>query len=81
MTVDKKGDTSVDDLYLGKYYVKVITPPTGYLIDEGQYDLECSYEGELVKTLERSTESSEQVMKQPFQIIKATKMERQTQTC
>lgn len=71
MTVDKKGDASVEDLYLGKYYVKEITPPTGYLIDEGEYDLECSYEGDLVKTVERSMESSEQVMKQPFQVIKA----------
>ena len=71
MPVDKKGDASVEDLYLGKYYVKEITPPTGYLIDEGEYDLECSYEGDLVKTVERSTESSEQVMKQPFQVIKA----------
>ena len=71
MTVDKKGDASVEDLYLGKYYVKEITPPTGYLIDGGEYDLECSYEGDLVKTVERSTESSEQVMKQPFQVIKA----------
>ena len=71
MTVDKKGDASVEDLYLGKYYVKEITPPIGYLIDEGEYDLECSYEGDFVKTVERSTESSEQVMKQPFQVIKA----------
>lgn len=71
MTVDKMGDASVEDLYLGKYYVKEITPPIGYLIDEGEYDLECSYEGDLVKTVERSTESSEQVMKQPFQVIKA----------
>lgn len=71
MNVDKKGDASVEDLYLGKYYVKEITPPTGYLIDEQEYDLECSYEGGLVKTVERSTESSEQVMKQPFQVIKA----------
>ena len=71
MTVDKKGDASVEDLYLGKYYVKEITPPIGYLIDEGEYDLECSYEGDRVKTVERSTESSEQVMKQPFQVIKA----------
>lgn len=71
MTVDKKGDASVEDLYLGKYYIKEITPPVGYLIDEGEYDLECSYEGDLVKTVERNTESSEQVMKQPFQVIKA----------
>ena len=71
MTVDGKGSASVEGLYLGKYYVKEITPPTGYLLDGQEYDLECSYEGDLVKTVERSTESAEQVMKQPFQVIKA----------
>ena len=51
--------------------MKEITVRSGYRIEEGEYDLECSYEGDLVKTVERSTESSEQVMKQPFQVIKA----------
>lgn len=71
LTTDKTGKASVSDLYLGKYYVKEITPPTGYLLDETEYDLSCDYEGDLVKTVERSTESLEQVVKQPFQIIKA----------
>ena len=71
LTTDEKGNASVENLYLGKYYIKEITPPTGYLLDENEYDLDCSYEGDLVKTVERSTESQEQVMKQPFQVIKA----------
>lgn len=33
--------------------------------------MDCSYEGDTVKTVERNVESEEQVMKQPFQIIKA----------
>ena len=70
LTTDEKGNASVENLYLGKYYIKEITPPTGYLLDENEYDLDCSYEGDLVKTVERSTESQEQVMKQPFQVIK-----------
>lgn len=71
LTTDEKGNASVENLYLGKYFVKEITPPTGYLLDENEYDLDCSYEGDLVKTVERSTESLEQVIKQPFQVIKA----------
>ena len=34
LTTDKNGQASVNGLYLGNYYVKEITPPTGYLADE-----------------------------------------------
>jgi hypothetical protein len=71
LTTDEHGEASVDNLYLGSYYVKEITPPTGYLADENEYDLVCSYEGDLVATVERECTSQEQVVKQPFQIIKA----------
>ena len=30
----RQGQASVNGLYLGKYYVKEITPPTGYLADD-----------------------------------------------
>lgn len=71
LTTDEHGKASVENLYLGSYYVKEITPPTGYLADENEYDLVCSYEGDLVATVERECTSQEQVVKQPFQIIKA----------
>lgn len=71
LTTDENGDASVSELYLGKYYIKELTPPAGYLADEQEYDLECSYEGDLVKTVERTATSLEQVIKQPFQLIKA----------
>lgn len=61
----------MDGLYLGNYYVKEITPPTGYLVDEEEHDLVCNYEGDLVAEVKRDCLSLEQVMKQPFQIIKA----------
>ena len=38
LTTDDKGQTSVKGLYLGKYYVKEITPPTGYLADTEEHD-------------------------------------------
>ena len=71
LTTDKEGRAEITDLYLGEYFVKEITPPTGYLADETEYDLVCNYEGDLVATVERDCTSPEQVKKQPFQIIKA----------
>ena len=71
LTTDDKGQASVNGLYLGKYYVKEITPPTGYLADAEEHDLTCSYEGDMTAEVKRECASSEQVIKQPFQIIKA----------
>ncbi len=71
LTTDDKGQASVKGLYLGKYYIKEITPPTGYLADTEEHDLECSYEGDMTAEVKRECISSEQVIKQPFQIIKA----------
>lgn len=71
LTTDDKGQASVNGLYLGKYYVKEITPPTGYLADTEEHDLVCSYEGDMTAEVKRECTSSERVIKQPFQIIKA----------
>ena len=71
ITIDKEGQASVSGLYLGKYYVKELTPPTGYLIDTKEHDIDCSYEGDKVAVVERTALSKETVMKQPFEIIKA----------
>ena len=71
LTTDENGQASVSGLYLGSYYMKEITPPTGYLADENEYDLSCDYEGDMTAEVKRECTSLEQVMKQPFQIIKA----------
>lgn len=71
LTTDENGEASVENLYLGEYFIKEITPPVGYLADESEYDLVCSYEGDLTATVERECVSLEQVKKQPFEIIKA----------
>ena len=71
LKVDQKGDAVVKDLYLGKYFVKEIQAPEGYLLDETEHDVKCSYEGGTVPMIERTVKSTELVMKQPFQIIKA----------
>lgn len=71
LTTDQDGKATVENLYLGKYYVKEITPPVGYLADETEYDLDCSYEGDLTAVVKRECVSADQVKKQPFEIIKA----------
>ncbi|MEY8495953.1 SpaA isopeptide-forming pilin-related protein [Lachnospiraceae bacterium 29-91] len=71
LTTDGEGKAKIENLYLGEYFVKEITPPAGYLADETEYDLVCGYEGELSAIIEKSCTSPEQVIKQPFQIVKA----------
>lgn len=71
LTTDREGKAKIENLYLGEYFVKEITPPAGYLADENEYDLICDYEGENTAVIERSCTSPEQVVKQPFQIVKA----------
>ena len=45
LTTDKNGEAEVNNLYLGNYYVKEITPSEGYLLDEEEHDVVCDYEG------------------------------------
>ena len=71
LTTDKNGEADVTDLYLGKYYVKELTAPVGYVLDETEHEVDCSYEGATVPTVERTAVCKETVIKQPFQIIKA----------
>lgn len=72
LKTDASGCASVDNLYLGKYYIQEISPSEGYLIDEKSYSLAMDYEGDLVKTVEKTATSPEEVMKQPFQLIKVS---------
>ena len=71
LTTDKNGQASVSNLYLGKYYLKEFTPPVGYLLDQEEHEIDCAYEGANVPVVERKAISKEDVIKQPFQIIKA----------
>ena len=70
MTTDADGKASAENLYPGRYYVKEITPSEGYTLDTAEYEVDFTQSGtdaqpEVICTVK------EQVMKQPFQIIKA----------
>ena len=71
LTTDKNGEASVSDLYLGKYYLKELSAPVGYVLDPTEHEVDCTYEGATVPTVERTSVCKETVIKQPFQIIKA----------
>lgn len=71
LTTDCDGKAYVEDLYLGLYYIKELVPPEGYLLDTTEYDVDCYFEGDLSPIVKRSVTSLEQVIRQPFQIIKA----------
>jgi hypothetical protein len=69
LTTNANGQASIDNLYLGEYYIKEISPSEGYLIDGSQYNVSCTYEGDSKAVVTRSVTSKEQVIKQPVQII------------
>ena len=41
LTTDKNGEASVSDLYLGKYYLKELSAPVGYVLDPTEHDVDC----------------------------------------
>ncbi|MDD3362688.1 MAG: SpaA isopeptide-forming pilin-related protein [Hespellia sp.] len=68
--ISEDGTLDFKNLYLGKYYVKELTPAEGYLLDETQYPIDASYEGQDVKIVHRDVTVHEIVKKQAFQMIK-----------
>ncbi|MDO4647005.1 MAG: SpaA isopeptide-forming pilin-related protein [Eubacteriales bacterium] len=71
LTTNEDASAKVDNLYLGKYFIKEITAPTGYLLDTTEYPVDCLYAGQTVAIIEGVADTKDSVMKQPFEIIKA----------
>lgn len=80
LTFGESGEIVFDNLYLGEMYIKEITAPEGYLLDETEYDVTLSYEGQEVEVVTAAETVKEQVMKQAFQIIKISEDGEQTET-
>lgn len=70
LTIDEERQASIDDLYLGKYYIKEITPSEGYTLDETEYDVTLAYQGQTTATVTIDQTVKERVKAQAFQIIK-----------
>lgn len=44
--IKEDGTLDFSELYLGKMYVKEITPPEGYTVDPTEYEVDLAYEGQ-----------------------------------
>lgn len=78
--IKEDGTLDFSELYLGKMYVKEITPPEGYTVDTTEYDVNLVYEGQEVAEVTRDLTVQEQVEKQAFQLIKISEDGEQTET-
>lgn len=70
LTIDEQHKASVSDLYLGKYYLKEIEASEGYTLDETEYDITLSYQGQTTASVTVNQIVKERVKAQAFQIIK-----------
>ena len=78
--IKEDGTLDFPKLYLGKMYVKEITPPEGYTVDPTEYEVDLAYEGQEVAEVTRDLTVQEQVKKQAFQLIKISEDGDQTET-
>lgn len=72
LVTDIEGNASIDNLYLGKYFVKEIKASTGYTLDETEYDFELSYENQDESIVVKDIDVKERVKSQAFRIIKVS---------
>lgn len=79
-TIGNDGTLDFTGLYLGKMFVKEITPPKGYVLDTTKYEVELVYEGQEKAEITRSLTVAEQVKKRAFQLIKISEDGEQTET-
>ena len=79
LITDEKGEATVTDLYLGKYYTKQLTPSEGYRVDEKEREVNCNYEGDTIAEVSRSVVSQQIVKSQPIQVIIGAQHEANTE--
>lgn len=60
----------LDNLYLGKYYAKELTAPEGYVLDEKEYDIDCSVSDGTSEVIQAECVVSDRVKSQAFQLVK-----------
>lgn len=72
LKTDEDGQAEIKELYPGKYYLKEITAPEGYVLDETEHDVQFVWENDQTAVLEQTVVLEEQVKKQAFQLIKGS---------
>ena len=70
LETDERGQAKAENLYLGSYYLKELSAPEGYVLDEAQYDVVLEWENDTTVVFQKTAVVEEQVKKQSFQLIK-----------
>ncbi len=70
LVTDDEANATMNNLYLGEYYVQEIKPSKGYNLDDTKYNFDLTYEGQEVKIVTKKVTVKERVISQPFEIIK-----------
>ena len=78
-SINAKGELSFKDLWLGEMYVKEISAPEGYTVDDTVYDATLTYGGQKKEIVTKEITVREQVMKQAFSLIKISEDGEQTE--
>lgn len=68
----KERKVSITDLYLGNYYIKEMKAPTGYVLDETEYDITLAYVDQNTPIISVSHTVKDRVIAQAFRIIKVS---------
>ncbi len=64
------GKATLNNLYLGDYYVKEITAPDGYVLNTKKYDVTLSYAGQEVSITDESVTVDDKVQRASLSFIK-----------
>lgn len=74
LTTDASGRAGVTDLYPGRYYVKELEAPVGYVRDDTEYEvtLTADQEPDADGIIRCELTVADQVKKQPFQLLKVS---------
>lgn len=70
LKTDKDGKASVNNLYLGEYYLKEISASDGYTLDTTEYDIILSYADQNTEIVTAAQTVKERVISQAFSLIK-----------
>lgn len=72
LTTDENAKASIDNLYLGDYYLKEKTPSNGYTLDPTEYDVLLSYADQNTSVVTKTQTVKERVIAQAFELIKVS---------
>lgn len=72
LVTDDEANATMNNLYLGEYYIKELRASKGYNLDTTIYNFDLTYGGQEVKIVTKKVNVKERVISQAFEIIKVS---------